>query len=218
MDKIRIQFTLFSAFYSPLISAMSGGFLKAEGLDPEWSVAPPGVSALAALERRLRARRSIRPEPGFTSLNKGKTPRRFTSPRSTRWTASSSPARAAGSRLHLEKAGRRRSRHVQGRPAARHVQVRVPQGRHRLRQDQAHRPRAAPARSTAPSARARDSTFSSRARIRSSCRPTASGTSWRKSASRSAPAVSPASPRRATGSRPTWRRHSCAPTGRPAST
>jgi NitT/TauT family transport system substrate-binding protein len=44
LDKIRIQFTLFSAFYSPLISAMSGGFLKAEGLDPEWSVAPPGVS------------------------------------------------------------------------------------------------------------------------------------------------------------------------------
>ena len=45
MEKIRIQFTLFSAFYSPLISTMSGGFLKAEGLDPEWSVAPPGVSA-----------------------------------------------------------------------------------------------------------------------------------------------------------------------------
>ena len=35
MEKIRIQFTLFSAFYSPLISTMSGGFLKAEGLDPE---------------------------------------------------------------------------------------------------------------------------------------------------------------------------------------
>ena len=34
MDKIRIKFTLFSAFYSPLISAMSGGFLKAEGLEP----------------------------------------------------------------------------------------------------------------------------------------------------------------------------------------
>ena len=46
MEKIRIQFTLFSAFYSPLISTMSGGFLKQEGLDPEWSVSPPGVSAL----------------------------------------------------------------------------------------------------------------------------------------------------------------------------
>jgi NitT/TauT family transport system substrate-binding protein len=43
LDKINIQFTLFSAFYSPLISTMSGGFLKAEGLDPEWSISPPGV-------------------------------------------------------------------------------------------------------------------------------------------------------------------------------
>ena len=49
MEKIKIQFTLFSAFYSPLISAMSGGFLKAEGLDPEWSVAPPGVRFSAPL-------------------------------------------------------------------------------------------------------------------------------------------------------------------------
>ena len=43
MAKINIQFTLFSAFYSPLISTMSGGFLQAEGLEPEWSVAPAGV-------------------------------------------------------------------------------------------------------------------------------------------------------------------------------
>lgn len=50
MEKINIQFTLFSAFYSPLISAMSGGFLKDEGLEPDWSVATPGVSAIAALE------------------------------------------------------------------------------------------------------------------------------------------------------------------------
>ena len=50
MTLINIQFTLFSAFYSPLISMMSGGFLRAEGLEPEWSVAPPGGSAIAALE------------------------------------------------------------------------------------------------------------------------------------------------------------------------
>ncbi len=49
MAVINIQFTLFSAFYSPLISTMSGGFLKDEGLEPEWSVSPPGVSAIAAL-------------------------------------------------------------------------------------------------------------------------------------------------------------------------
>lgn len=49
MEKIHIQFTLFSAFYSPLISTMSGGFLKAEGLEPVWSVSAPGKSAIDAL-------------------------------------------------------------------------------------------------------------------------------------------------------------------------
>ena len=74
MDKIRIQFTLFSAFYSPLISAMSGGFLKAEGLDPEWSVAPPGVSALAALNDGSAHIVQSALSQGFMSLNKGETP------------------------------------------------------------------------------------------------------------------------------------------------
>ena len=74
MDKIRIQFTLFSAFYSPLISAMSGGFLKAEGLDPEWSVAKPGVSALAALQDGSAHVVQSALSQGFTSLNNGETP------------------------------------------------------------------------------------------------------------------------------------------------
>ena len=74
MEKINIQFTLFSAFYSPLISAMSGGFLKAEGLDPEWSVSPPGVSALAALKNGSAHVVQSALSQGFTSLNKGETP------------------------------------------------------------------------------------------------------------------------------------------------
>jgi len=45
MSKIRIQFTLFSAFYSPLIVTMAGGFLKEEGLEYDWSVSPPGKPA-----------------------------------------------------------------------------------------------------------------------------------------------------------------------------
>ena len=49
MTKINIQFTRFSAFYSPLISTMSGGFLKQEGLEATHSVAPPGKSAIDAL-------------------------------------------------------------------------------------------------------------------------------------------------------------------------
>ena len=74
MDKINIQFTLFSAFYSPLISTMSGGFLKAEGLDPVWSVSPPGVSALAALNDGTAHIAQSALSQGFASLNKGETP------------------------------------------------------------------------------------------------------------------------------------------------
>lgn len=74
MEKINIQFTLFSAFYSPLISTMSGGFLKAEGLDPDWSVAQPGVSALAALEDGSAHVVQSALSQGFTTLNKGETP------------------------------------------------------------------------------------------------------------------------------------------------
>ena len=74
MEKINIQFTLFSAFYSPLISTMSGGFLKAEGLDAVWSVAPPGVSALAALGDGTAHVVQSALSKGFTTLNKGETP------------------------------------------------------------------------------------------------------------------------------------------------
>jgi len=74
MDTIRIQFTLFSAFYSPLISTMSGGFLKAEGLDPQWSISPPGVSALAALEDGSAHVVQSALSQGYTTLNKGETP------------------------------------------------------------------------------------------------------------------------------------------------
>ena len=74
MDKINIQFTLFSAFYSPLISTMSGGFLKAEGLDPAWTVAPPGVSALAALNDGSAHIAQSALSQGFATLKRGETP------------------------------------------------------------------------------------------------------------------------------------------------
>jgi NitT/TauT family transport system substrate-binding protein len=74
LEKINIQFTLFSAFYSPLISTMSGGFLKAEGLAPEWSISPPGVSALAALKDGSTHVVQSALSQGFASLDKGETP------------------------------------------------------------------------------------------------------------------------------------------------
>jgi NitT/TauT family transport system substrate-binding protein len=72
--RIDIQFTLFSAFYSPLISTISGGFLAAEGLEPEWSVSPPGVSAIAAVEEGSVHVVQSALSQGFSSLAKGEAP------------------------------------------------------------------------------------------------------------------------------------------------
>jgi NitT/TauT family transport system substrate-binding protein len=74
LQRIRLQFTLFSAFYSPLISAMSGGFLEAEGLDPEWSISPPGVSAIGSLQDGTVQVVQSALSQGFAPLNEGKTP------------------------------------------------------------------------------------------------------------------------------------------------
>jgi NitT/TauT family transport system substrate-binding protein len=73
MAKINIQFSLFSAFYSPLISTMSGGFLREERLEPEWSVSPPGVSAIAALEDGSADIVQSALSQGFTKLEAGDT-------------------------------------------------------------------------------------------------------------------------------------------------
>ena len=75
MSKINIQFTLFSAFYSPLISTMTGGFLREEGLDYEWSVAKPGVTAITALENGSADVVQSTLSQGFNTLNKGETPK-----------------------------------------------------------------------------------------------------------------------------------------------
>ncbi|MBF0279750.1 MAG: ABC transporter substrate-binding protein [SAR324 cluster bacterium] len=75
MSTIKIQFTLFSAFYSPLISTMSGGFLAAEGLEPEWTVAPPGHSAIDALLDGSADVAQSALSQGFTTLAKGEIPK-----------------------------------------------------------------------------------------------------------------------------------------------
>ena len=74
MAKINIQFTLFSAFYSPLIVTMSGGFLKDEGLDYDWSVATPGQSAIAALVAGTADVIQTAPSQSFGPLQKGEEP------------------------------------------------------------------------------------------------------------------------------------------------
>lgn len=74
MTKINIQFTLFSAFYSPLISTMSGGFLEAEGLEPDWSISPPGKSAIESLQDGTAHVVQTAPSQSFNWLKKGETP------------------------------------------------------------------------------------------------------------------------------------------------
>ena len=70
-DEIRIRFTRFSAFYSPLIATIAGGFLKAEGFEPRHSVAPPGTSAIAGLVDGTVDVVQSAPSQGFGPLEKG---------------------------------------------------------------------------------------------------------------------------------------------------
>lgn len=74
MPTLNIQFTLFSAFYSPLIATMSGGFLREEGLEYQWSVATPGKSAVdAVIDGTVHVIQSA-PSQGFNSLKEGRQP------------------------------------------------------------------------------------------------------------------------------------------------
>ena len=71
---ISIQFTRFSAFYSPLIATMAGGFLEQEDLRPRHSVSPPGTSAIAGLlDGSIHVAQSA-PSQGFGPLEQGKKP------------------------------------------------------------------------------------------------------------------------------------------------
>lgn len=79
MSKIKIQFTLFSAFYSPLIMTMAGGFLKQEGLDYEWSVSPPGKPATESIGDGSADLVQSAPSQAFNAIARGETeyPRHF---------------------------------------------------------------------------------------------------------------------------------------------
>ena len=74
MAQINIQFSLFSAFYTPLIATISGGFLKAQGLEANWSIATPDKSAIAAATAgEVHVIQSALSQ-GLTSLDKGEVP------------------------------------------------------------------------------------------------------------------------------------------------
>ena len=73
-DEINIQFTRFSAFYSPLIATIAGGFLAEEGFAPKHSVAPPGKSAIEGVVAGAVHVCQSAPSQGFGPLERGQTP------------------------------------------------------------------------------------------------------------------------------------------------
>ena len=73
-NEISIQFTRFSAFYSPLIATIAGGFLREEGLTPRHSVAPAGKSAIEGVVAGTVHVCQSAPSQGFGPLEKGQAP------------------------------------------------------------------------------------------------------------------------------------------------
>ena len=71
---IRIQFTRFSAFYSPLIATIAGGFLREEGLEPQHSIAPLGKSAIDGVVAGTVDVCQSAPSQGFGALENGQQP------------------------------------------------------------------------------------------------------------------------------------------------
>ena len=73
-DELSIQFSRFSAFYTPLIATIAGGFLKEEGFATKHSNAPPGTSAIEGLlDGTVHVCQSA-PSQGFGPLEKGQKP------------------------------------------------------------------------------------------------------------------------------------------------
>ena len=215
-EEIRIEFTRFSAFYSPLIATMAGGFLKEEGLDAKHSVSAPGKSAIAGLlDGSVHVAQSA-PSQGFTPLEQGKKPPAVHFAQINEKDGFFLTGRSADQAFTWDKLkGQKVIVDHGGQPMAmfkyacfkkgldfkaitadrcrldRQDDRRLPQGRGRLH----------------PSAGSRR---------RSSSSTTAPATSSPRSPMPSAPAPSRASPPPASGSRPTWPSASCAPIARRA--
>ncbi len=73
-EPLHIEFTRFSAFYSPLIATFAGGFLKDEGFDATHAIVAPGKSSIdGVLAGTVHVGQSA-PSQGFASLEKGQRP------------------------------------------------------------------------------------------------------------------------------------------------
>lgn len=74
MSRIHIEFTRFSAFYSPLIATFAAGFLDEEGLEASHSVSPPDGSAIDALVDGSAQVVQSALSQGLRALERGETP------------------------------------------------------------------------------------------------------------------------------------------------
>ena len=131
VTEIRIMFSRYSAFYSPLIATRAAGFLADEGLDATFSIASPDRGAARAPRRRQRA-----PDPvgavgaSFAPLERGETSEIVHFAQINQRDGFLIAARAPDAGVPLGQARRRPDPGRSRRPAARHVQVRpAPPGR-----------------------------------------------------------------------------------------
>jgi NitT/TauT family transport system substrate-binding protein len=138
-DDISIQFTRFSAFYSPLIATIAGGFLQSEGFAPRHSVAPAGKSAIeGVLDGSVHVCQSA-PSQGFGPLEKGQKPPVAHFAQINEKDGFFLTGRAPDPGLPLGQASRQGGARRPRRPAAGHVQVRLPPARAGLRGPQGGR-------------------------------------------------------------------------------
>ncbi|MEI7297454.1 ABC transporter substrate-binding protein [Paraburkholderia tropica] len=70
-DIVRIEFTRFSAFYSPLVGAIAMKYFEDEGIVPQYSLAPPGRSVFESLRGRTVDVVQSAPGLSLVSLEKG---------------------------------------------------------------------------------------------------------------------------------------------------
>lgn len=73
-DPLHIEFTRFSAFYSPLVATIAGGFLRDAGFAATHAVSAPGKSAIEGLIAGTVHVAQSAPSQAFGPLEKGQTP------------------------------------------------------------------------------------------------------------------------------------------------
>lgn len=74
MAQIRIMVSRHSAFYSPLIATLAGGFLREEGLEGTYAPAPPGVSPWSALMAGSTDVAQLAVSASWRSMENGESP------------------------------------------------------------------------------------------------------------------------------------------------